>query len=344
MAVMETLARVVSRRSIGRPIRDWDALLTAARLGGVEGLLLRNLPDQVPEVVSKVLMERTRRAVFNGIRAQEEQARILNGLAEACVGKVVLLKGPVLGAMVYDEPFERVSNDLDLLIGESGAPLAAQAMLALGYQEKNTFEGRPVSRSLYHERLFWRTLVEGRVRFPVELHTAFAQTTRYRIPYTALIDRALPFPQGGPFAYRLTDVDQLLHLAIHLCREQFKSPLKNLLDVHYWINRGIDWPLAVARARAWGCATAFAQTIRLSERLFETPIPSGIYQRLGYRGLRARYLDWWHTPVDDRMTRHRVSMRASQLMTLAPLMDSAPQRAWFFGNYLTQRVRDRLAP
>jgi len=343
MAVLDILSRLVSSRPVSAEITDWDALLNAARLGGVEALLHRNLPSHAPAEVSQILHERTRRGVFNGIRANQERVRILSGLKHSEVGKVVLLKGPVLGPMVYDEPLDRVSNDLDLLIGESGAFLAAQKLLELGYQEKNTFKGRPVSRAEYHERLFWRTLVDERVRFPVELHTAFAQRTRYRIPYMALIDRALPFPQGGAGAYRLTDVDQLLHLAVHLCREQFKSPLKNLLDVHLWIERGIDWPLAVARAKAWGCATALAQTLRLSERVFETHIPSELYRRLGYRGLRGRYLDWWHTPIDDRLTRHRVSMRASQLMTLAPLMDSTPQRAWFVGNYVTQRVRDRLA-
>ena len=116
------------------------------------------------------------------------------------------------------------------------------------------------------------------------------------------------------------------------------SPFKHLLDVHLWIERGVDWAVVIERARQWECATAVAQALRLAQRVFDTPLPPHVFDALGYNGIKRQYLDWWHTPGNGRIVERKLPMRMAQAFALLPLMDNSVQRMRCLGAYSKLRL------
>ncbi len=319
----------------------WSAVVEIARRGRLEPLVLRAVESVAPAEVRGQLEPRAKLVAFVNLRSLGERDRVLEALHAAGVGPVVLLKGAVVSWMIYPDPLLRSMNDLDVLVPAAQADRAGRALLDIGYTEVDLFGSRQASAAAYHERLYGRDVVPGRVRQPVEIHTGFAPRFRHRIPYDAVLSRALPFPDGGEHAYRLDDADQLVHLAVHLAREQFLGPLKQLLDVHLWVGRGgFDWNTVIARSLSWRAATSVAETLRLSQAVFGTHIPAEVSLALAPRGLRGRFLRWWHTPGDTGLTRRHLSTRVVLAAALMPLLDDSAERVKFVFNYSKLRIMD----
>ncbi|MFT5432084.1 MAG: hypothetical protein ACI9OJ_002782, partial [Myxococcota bacterium] len=314
---------------------QWRTVLTIATAGRVEAVLAHHLPASTPEFIRHALARRAKRIAFAWMWAERELQSVLAQMTPA-VGPVVVLKGHAIAPLVYPDAAMRSTNDIDLLVSRRDAGDAAQALVSLGYVETNLFPTRPASQDAYHERVFSRELVAGRVRQPIEIHTGFAQSFRHRIDYDELIARSISCGAG----HRLSDVDQLLHFAVHSAREQFLGPLKQLLDVHLWITkRALDWDRVVSRAQRYGVASALWETLRLTNQLFDTPLdPAAAALQPGR--LRQQWLGYWHAPNDRGLTRWPATMRTAQAMALLPLLDSTGDRARFLAAYGRLRVRD----
>ena len=331
----------------GRAAPDvrWLRVAEMARRGRVEPIALHRGRSFAPPRVIAGWETSARKVAFTGLRSLGERDRLLTALDGADVGPVVLLKGAVLGWLAYPDPLLRSMNDLDLLVAERFRERAADVLRDVGYRHVQLFADRPISADRYHEQLFGRELVPGRVNQAVEIHTGFVQTFRHAVDYEAVLERAVPFPPGGATAFRLDDADQLLHLALHMAREQFLTPLKHLLDVHLWIGRGgLDWDAVIRRARAWGAATAVGEALRLTRRLFSTFVPAEVMNALRPSGLRGALLRVWHSPRQGRLVRREVGMRTAQVLALLPLLDDTQQRLRFLGRYATQRLGDAISP
>jgi len=322
---------------------SWGQVVQLASAGRVEPMLLRALSDRLPEASLQVLKAGADKAAFVGLRTIQERDLVMEALSNNAIAPAVLLKGTVLGWLIYPDPLLRPVNDIDILIPKEQMNQAESVLLGRGYQKVEMFEGRPVSEREYHERAYYRYLVPAKVVQLIELHSGFSQDSRFSIPYNEILQRALQFPEGGPAAYRLDDSDQLIHLAIHLACMKFQGPLKHLLDIHLWIeNREVDWATVISRATAYGAATSLCQSLWLSRQMFGTPISDHHLEQLGANTLRGRLLKWWHTPQDGLMMRWSLSPTIVQIATQLPLLDTNRQRARFVWNYLRQRIGDLL--
>ena len=307
----------------------------------MEALLARAVPDDAPARVRETLNRAARKVAFVGLRGLQERDRVLDRLRARGIGPVVLLKGAALGWLVYPDPLLRPMNDLDLLLPRHAVGAAEAALADLGYTAIDVYPGRPASRRASHERLFGRALVPGRVNQAIELHTAFASDVRHPVEYDAVLARSLSFPEGGPGARRLDETDQLLHLAIHLGKEQLLSPLKHLLDVHLWLVRGrFDPGAAIRRALRWGAATTLHEVLRLAQVVFGSPVPPELTLALQPGRMRAGYLRWWHAPGTGRVIGREVPMRSAQAAALLPLLDTPRQRIRVVARYGWARLRD----
>ncbi len=345
---LSPLFRTVAQYAAGNPAPpppdvDWQSIVDQAIRARVGPMVLRTIHDLAPPAMVAQLEERACRIAFEGLRILQERDHVLQALQDATIGPVILLKGAVTGWLVYPDPIARAMTDVDILVPLAQEQATANTLVRLGYNPIDTHPNRPVSARVVYEHLFARELVPGRVLQPVDVHTGFAQPARYPVPYDAVIQRAIPFEEGGPGAYRLDDVDHLLHMAIHMSRDQFLGPLKHLLDVHLWVLRGgFCWDTLVERAQRWGAAGSLATTLRLSADVLGTPIPTRAVHALHPSGIRGRFLRWWHRPTEERMVRWDVGIRAAQIMALAPLMDQPTQRARFLSEYVWLRTRDVL--
>ncbi len=326
------------------PAMDWSSLVEQIRLHRLGPMMLRHLPDDVPPFVRAQLNEQKKQAAFEALRTLQERDVLLQSLDEAQCQPVVLLKGAVTGWLVYPDPTLRPMTDLDVLVDRSNASAVAEVLRGRGYEAIETHPTRAVSRAHVYERLFAKTLVADTVLQAVDVHIGFAQHHRYPIDYDAVLQRIEPFEQGGPSAYRLNDVDHLLHLAIHMARDQFMGSLRHLLDIHLWItNRPPLWAALIERAMEWGAQGTLFMTLQLTHEVFGTAVPAPVLSALDPGGLRGRFLRWWHRPTDDRLIRWDVGIRIAQAMALIPLMDKPIQRARFVGQYAWLRSRDVLS-
>jgi len=320
---------------------DWEEVERIVFAGRVEALVLRALPPNTPAAFRERLQTRARKVAFSGLRALRERDQLMAALQESGVERAVLLKGSVLGWLLYPDPLLRSMNDLDLLVSPKDMDTCRDTLCRLGYIENDLFPKRSASRDHYHERLYYRELVPKRVRQIVELHTGFAQDFRHDIPYSQLLERALLFPEGGPGAYRLEDTDQLIHLCVHMAREQFLGPLKHLLDIHHWVQQDrVDWPSLIQRSAGFQTATAVSESLRLAQLIFQTRVPAAVVRALRPSWTRRRFLQWWHQPRAESLLRFSVSMRTAQAVAMLPLLDTHTQRLRCLWGYGSLRARD----
>jgi len=323
------------------PAMDWSRLVEQIRLHRLGPMVLRDLPDDVPRFVREQLTEQKKQAAFEALRTLQERDTLLHALNSAQCQPIVLLKGAVTGWLVYPDPTLRPMTDLDVLVERSQAGAVAEVLREHGYSSIETHPTRAASRERVYERLFAKTLVTDTVLQAVDVHTSFAQNHRYPIDYAAVLGRIVPFEQGGASAFRLDDVDHLLHLAIHMARDQFMGSLRHLLDIHLWVTqRPPAWPMVIERATEWGAQSTLFMALQLTCEVFGTAVPETALSVLDPGGLRSRFLRWWHRPTDERLIRWDVGIRIAQAMALMPLMDKPIQRARFVGQYAWLRSRD----
>ncbi len=333
---MEPLARLGRALAGVAPpdAQGWAHAVEAARAARLEPLLLHAQRDALPEPHRRALERQTRRVAVANLYAQRE----LDALLSALGPRTVVLKGPVIEALAYPPGVPRSTNDLDLLVPAATLPGAAEALRALGYAPVDLYPHRPASRRVLHEHLWTREVVPGAVRQPVELHTALCQAFRHRLDDHALHARSLPF-RGGR---RLDDADLLIHLAVHLGKEQFRSPAKHLADVDLWVRRGVPWDALVTRAAASATRTGLHEALRLSQALFQTPVPPGVLRELRPPAWARPALAFWHAPRGTRAVRARLPIRAAQALTAPASFDHLEDAVLAAARYTRLRIADAL--
>jgi hypothetical protein len=164
----------------------------------------------------------------NGLFA--EFARVFGALAGAGV-RYAVRKGPVLCALVYDDPGIRRMSDLDLLIERDRYPAAAQVLAGLGYRQ-----GVPSSDGLtpYDRptRAFWSMHLNNALPFrklsadpDVELFEVdlcfdlFQRRSVGRVDVRRVLDRTVARRICGVDSYALHPLDHLMDLCLHLYKE-----------------------------------------------------------------------------------------------------------------------------
>ena len=299
--------------------------------GGASGLASFFQPDHIRE-----LEARFRYLAFIHLHQSRLQKRVTEAFADAGI-RAVLLKGAAIAPLVYPEPALRSTNDLDVLVDRSDEAAAARVLNRLGAAEHDLFPNRPASREAYHERVFVFHPTEN-LRLLVELHTGFAQQYRHPIDYSAWIERAVP---AGDCAWRLTDADQLVHLAIHTGRELFMGPLKQLIDAHLWImHRSLRWDDVVERARSAQAEHMVYELLRLCTEYLQTPVPQSVMVQCTPPPLSRMLFRRLHSPALGRLCRADLNQRFLECTTLLPLLTTYQQRATFVMRYTALRGQD----
>lgn len=264
------------RAALGSEV-SWCDLAGAANRHRVAPLILERVGDTAPAEALERLDTVAREVAFAWLRTERELATLTEALPHA-----VILKGASVGVLAWPDPAQREAVDIDLLVRPAALPASVAALESLGYEED------PAGRHP-HEQSFRREVAPG-IRREVDLHTGFAQAWRHPIPIGAVVARAVRFPELGPAARRLDDDDQLLHLCLHAANSRLLLPLKHLVDVRLWIQRGVDWPTVVTRARRWRIATSVWVVLEAVIATLGAPVPPEALDALSPGPLRRRWL------------------------------------------------------
>ena len=275
---------------------DWTGLITTARAEQLLGTLAYRLDGlPLPEDVALLLAD-ARAAAENGRRAALWEAEMARRALAPLGCTVVLLKGAAFVAAGLLAGRGRSIGDLDILVPRADLDRVEAALLAAGWEW--------VKPDPYDDAYYRRWMHElpplihrDRDRMIDVHHTILPLTARITPDAGALLAAAAPLGNGLAV---LSPDDMLVHAAAHLFADgDLAGGLRNLWDIHCLIDDHGSDGLA-ARAAHHGLSKEMARALRLTHRLFATPVDPDCRQlrpgdALYLRRLLAR--DDWGRPI-----------------------------------------------
>jgi hypothetical protein len=115
---------------------NWDGLLDLAADHGVQGVLAKRLEEvafaNVPDSARERLQDRMRAQHLSTLSMTVALFRILQDFSTERI-EAVLVKGPLVSLLAYDDPAIRSYVDLDILLRHRDIETATQRMLDLGF-------------------------------------------------------------------------------------------------------------------------------------------------------------------------------------------------------------------
>ena len=231
----------------------------------------------------------------------------------------LVLKGPHLARIAYDEPYERSSCDLDILVRPDDFSRACEVLMKNKYEAciKNTRRIRTIEA---HYNLSFL----GPYHVIVELHRDLAGHYRYPVNMEDIFSRSESLFIGDVNVRCMGINDLLLHLCIHMAKSYFKSiEYKHVQDIALLTRKhNLDWDLFLALAESCGCRCASYYALKAAYIQEDASIPPEVLKSLQPSLPRARWLERWLDPSTFpiyRYTDH--SMPQVQIRVALPLMD-----------------------
>jgi hypothetical protein len=333
----------------GRPRRDGElerlvgaapveVLPAAAALHRVAGTVLRGLDgiDGVPPDVRATLAALRHHATLRHLLITSALDRIGRAFDGAALSWVVM-KGPVLAALLYPEPGERRYSDLDLLVARGDFPRAVQVLEALGY-------GHAIHNwALADEMLAGQISMSDRM-VSVDLHWHLHYSREDRQPFAidpeAMIERRRRVGVSGLRVPTFDAVDTLLTLAFHAARSDghrliWLKDIERAVDVE-----APDLDELVRRSRAFRCAPPVGTMVGRAKTVLDADVPDEIVRALAPAALRGadRIVTTLSHPVQlhERITITRAFTRSVRSSTTASVA-AIPARG-------VRQLRRRLFP
>jgi hypothetical protein len=261
---------------------DWDALIATARAEQLIGSLAHRLQEiRAPERVVALLAMHRADAERTRVQALWEAEMCRRALAPLGV-PVVLLKGTAFHAAGLAAAAGRSVGDLDILVPRERIDDVEQALLAAGWERM-----KPVGDydDLYYRRWMHELpplIHRERDRMIDVHHTILPLTARRRPDAAALIADGVALPDGLRV---LAPADMVVHAAAHLIADgDMAGGLRNLWDIDLLLREFGDeafWSELGAKAALHQLVGPVRRAVRLSARLYRTPVPSS------WEGMRA---------------------------------------------------------
>ncbi len=279
----------------------WTATIAAARAESLLGSLahrLEGLPQ--PAIVAALLADARRSADEGRRRALWEAEMARRALAPLGV-PVVLLKGTAFAAAGLDAGAGRSIGDLDILVPRAALDAVEAALLAAGWEwvKPDPYD------DLYYRRWMHELppLIHRTRDRMIDVHHTILPPTARPKPDPALLIADSEVLDGG--LRTLSRPDMIIHAAAHLFADgDLTGGLRNLWDIDRLLREFSPaagfWPALVARARRHDLLRETLRAVRLSARLFATPVDPDIASgaRWGDRFVLRRLLardDWGRT-------------------------------------------------
>ena len=322
-AAARRLVRLLRDPASAAEVRDWDAVLAAARAESLAGSLACRLDGQpLPAPVARLMEDARRAAETARTEALWEAEMARRALAPLGV-PVVLLKGTAYAAAGPDAARGRSIGDLDILVPRAALADVERALLAAGWEwvKEDAYD------DLYYRRWMHELpplIHRARDRMIDVHHTILPLTAGPKPDADALIASSLPLADGLRI---LAPADMVVHAAAHLIADgDLAGGLRNLWDIGRLLRQfAADdpgfWDALQARAVHHGLWRAVHRAARLANDLYATPIPETWRTRDSAAPLfRARLLarDGWGRPTRPAL---RLGFYTrSHLLRMPPLM------------------------
>lgn len=201
---------------------------------------------------------------------------------------VLVLKGPHLGATVYESPKDRLYGDLDLLVKPQHFQAAAEALLANGFKPEAY---KQFAIEVQEDFKHWE--YKSPQGIIVELHRWLSGHDRYPLDLEGMFARAEKFVFGETEAWGLSTEDLLLHLCLHMGTSYFLviEP-KHIQDIALLTRkRGVDWADFMKRVKKAGARTVAYYALSSARRQQDAEIPDVVLHGLCPGFIRRRWIE-----------------------------------------------------
>ncbi|PSJ43652.1 nucleotidyltransferase domain-containing protein [Allosphingosinicella deserti] len=291
------LTRILADPSRIGEVRDWTALLCAARaesLGGTLAFRLEGSP--VPPKVASILLDARRDAAQARTQALWEAEMARRALADTGI-PVVLLKGTAYAAAGLPPALGRSIGDLDILVPRTALPRVEEALLGAGWEwvKENAYDDH-YYRTWMHEL---PPLIHRERDRMIDVHHTILPLTARRTPDAqAMIDDSVALGDGLRI---LAPEDMVLHAVAHLFADgDLAGGLRNLWDIDRLLRSFTEtpafWSRLDARARRHDLLAPLQRALRLAARFYRTPVEQALAGRSAGDALYERRLlarDGW---------------------------------------------------
>jgi hypothetical protein len=301
----------------------WTQLLAAARAEQLIGSLAHRLQGHaMPASARAILNDAAFSAEQGQTHARWEAEMARRALAPTDM-RVVLLKGTAFVVAGLDAGVGRFVGDLDILVSRNAIDVAERALLAAGWE---WVKDDPYD-SAYYRRWMHELppmIHSERDRMIDVHHTILPLTAGPRPDAAALIADSVLLENG---LYALSPADMIVHASAHLLADgDLAGGLRNLWDIDRLVRQFSTetgfWKKLRERSHKHQLADAVGRALRLSARLYETPIDRQLagHPRLADRLYARRLLarDGWGRQT-RKFTRFLFYVR-SHWIRMPPLM------------------------
>ncbi len=246
----------------------------AASFHGVQGFVQQAIGDHdvLDPLARDALRDDTYRVLMTRAQVLADLAALAIVLDRAGIDFLVV-KGPVLGELLYPEPQLRAYSDLDLVVRPEQLPAAVAVLEDHGHEllDQNWELLRRVRPGEVHLAAPCGTVID------LHWHLLNSPQLRAECPIVIdeLFDRARTVELGGVEVRTLDVIDTLVFVAFHACasggdRLIWVEDVARCADLD-----DLDWGRVEERATEWRFRMAVALMLRRSRRLRPQHAPNG---------------------------------------------------------------------
>jgi hypothetical protein len=264
----------IARLAAG-PIR-WAAVTRIAVAARALPVVTRRVREAFGGRLPAAAGDMGRLAMVEEFELQRMDERLDQTIAAFRVASIrtLLLKGAALARSVYDSVVDRPMLDLDVLVSAADTEAARAAALSAGWVWRHDRKYAPFFSTHHHLPPFR----DGRgTRALLELHTGlFPAGHPFEMGAPAVMDRAVPARGESPGIVIPSAEDHLVYLCGHWVWSHMMNggAWRALRDVGVLLERGgLNWTIAVARARTAKATTCVYWTLRLAQRMAGLDVP-----------------------------------------------------------------------
>jgi hypothetical protein len=189
--------------------------------------------------------------------------------------EVIVLKGGLLGSVLYKDPAYKKMNDIDILVHFDQAQpmldiLKNQGLMSVGA----LFDQEEISQKSHHSPPF----VTPDLKCMVGVHWGLTSPdSRWKPNYGLIWKQRQPATVFGANAFRMSWEENLLHLCIHL--PFFKIGARELSDVYNLVlfsEPVVDWNLFNGLVQLWKAEDAAWRVLSLTSAVHELGVPKNL--------------------------------------------------------------------
>jgi hypothetical protein len=283
-------------RHCARSTLDWEGFLGHVSHHRVTSLVFETLRrasgSAVPSTIIDRLAGAARSAARNTMRQIAETDRLIGVLAHGGIGALVL-KGPVLSVIAFDDPFRRDSRDIDLIVRGEDLDRVDAILGTDGYKRRKPEAGMSPRRLAryrrwVHEFSYYspsrKLIVEVKDRVDPMMSVPVVDLTEH-------IRRPRIVNVGGGELPAMPDVDHFLYLCAHGSRHSWFR-LKWVADIGAVLqHKSFDFDVVRTRAAELDLERCLHTALLLARELLQAPVPATLFAQAradaGARRLQA---------------------------------------------------------